>query len=136
LIRDIGELDKETQIKVRRWLAACEAAGLDVLITSTYRSFAEQRKLFLQSPKVTNADQGQSEHNWRRALDFVPMQNGKPVWSPKSPLWSQIAALAKIEGLEWGGDWKRFRDMPHLQNTKGRPSWRELLKQHPQGLPE
>lgn len=142
--RRLESLDPDTQTKVRRWLAACEAAGLDVLITCTDRTFQEQAALYaigrtMAGKKITNADVGQSEHNWRRALDFVPLRHGKPVWGTTGAdleLWQRIASLAKNEGLEWGGDWPKFKDFPHIQNTKGRPTWRDLLKQYPQGLPK
>lgn len=140
--RRLEDLNAETQRAARRWLAACEAAGLDVLVTSTYRDFASQAALYAQGRTapgrvITNAGPGASEHNWRRALDFVPLRAGKPVWGTKGEdleLWQRIAELAKREGFEWGGDWAKFRDFPHLQLTRGRPTWRELLASHPRGI--
>ncbi len=141
--RRIDDLDPVVQRAARRWLAACEAEGLDVLVTSTFRDFESQAALYAQGRTapgriVTNAGPGQSEHNWRRALDFVPLRAGKPVWGTKGAdleLWQRIAFLAKAAGFEWGGDWSKFRDFPHLQITRGRPAWRELLASHPRGLP-
>ena len=41
-----------------------------VIIVQALRTFPEQHKLFLQRPKVTNADAGQSYHNYGLAFDF------------------------------------------------------------------
>ncbi len=41
-----------------------------IRIVQGYRTFSEQHKLFLQRPKVTNADAGQSYHNYGLAIDF------------------------------------------------------------------
>ena len=141
--RKVEDLNPEVQKAALRWLAACEAAGLDVLVTSTYRDFASQASLYAQGRTapgkvVTWAQPGASEPNWRRALDFVPLRAGKPVWGTKGAdleLWQRAAELAKLEGFEWGGDWTKFRDFPHLQITRGRPTWRELLAANQKGLP-
>lgn len=173
--RNLEALDPETQARARRWLAACEDAGLDVLVTCTTRTFAEQTALYAvgrttpgnrckcgkklnpigtcpKHPKgltVTKAKAGESEHNWKRAIDFVPMRHGKPIWETNGngidenplddetdnlELWQRIAQLAKAEGFEWGGDWKSFPDMPHLQYVAGRPTWRQLLTANPRGF--
>uniref|UniRef100_UPI0030F5E7DE M15 family metallopeptidase n=1 Tax=Paenibacillus sp. FSL R10-2748 TaxID=2954658 RepID=UPI0030F5E7DE len=35
------------------------------------------------------------------------------------PDWSKVVEEAKKLGLEWGGDWRSFKDMPHFQMTFG-----------------
>jgi peptidoglycan L-alanyl-D-glutamate endopeptidase CwlK len=53
------------------------------------------------------------------AVDVVPLVNGKVSWD--WPLYHKLApiikAAAKAEKvpLEWGGDWKTFKDGPHWQ---------------------
>lgn len=47
--------------------------------------------------------------------DVVPYSNGKPNWNAPNSIWSAIGAEAEKLGLEWGGDWKRFIDRPHVQ---------------------
>ena len=68
---------------------------------------------------VTNAKAGQSFHNFRCAVDVVPIVAGKPRWDVKDEVWQKIGALGKAQGLEWAGDWKRFREYPHFQYTGG-----------------
>lgn len=98
--------------------------GFKILITSTFRSFEEQHKLFTQVPQVTKADAGYSYHNYGLAFDFVPMINGKPDWENLENF-KKVGEIGKKLGLEWGGDWENFVDMPHFQyvlDYKGKPA--------------
>lgn len=53
------------------------------------------------------------------AVDLVPRVNGKPVWSWPHiyPIARAMKAAAQAEHvtIEWGGDWKTFKDGPHYQ---------------------
>lgn len=122
--RKIEDLDADTAAKARLFIEECEKAGVDVIITSTYRDKESQAALYAQGrtapgKKVTNAGPGKSYHNWRVAFDFVPVVAGKAMWSDNK-LWSLCGAIGVQCGLEWGGQWKSFPDKPHMQNTKGR----------------
>lgn len=151
--RSIAELEPETKRRAAEFLEACHAAGIDVIVTSTYRDFESQAELFAQGrtnpgKRVTNARPGLSWHNWRRALDIVPLRNGKPVWGTKGDgidddptddekddleLWQRVGALGKKAGLEWAGDWVSFREFPHFQFT-GEHTLHALLAANPKGL--
>jgi peptidoglycan L-alanyl-D-glutamate endopeptidase CwlK len=101
----------------------CKTNGIDVIITSTYRDFASQDALFAQGrtkpgKKVTNARAGQSYHNFRCAFDFVPIVNGKAMWSD-SGLFTKCGEIAELVGLEWAGRWTKFKEMAHCQYTGG-----------------
>lgn len=125
--RKLEELHPIVYEKAKAFIDSVHAAGYDIIVTSTYRDFDSQNALYAQGrtlpgKKVTNAKGGQSFHNFRVALDFVPVKNGKPVWNNKGAdetLWRAIAAIGKLHGFEWGGDWKSFQDWPHLQYTQG-----------------
>lgn len=53
------------------------------------------------------------------AVDLVPIVNGKPLWSWPHiyPIARAMKAAAQAEHvtIEWGGDWKTFKDGPHYQ---------------------
>ena len=122
--RKIEDLLPPVRERVERLIAACKAEGIDILITSTYRDNESQDALYAQGRtkpgvKVTNARAGQSYHNYRCAVDVVPMKNGKPIWNAKDPVWQDIGRLGKAAGLEWAGDWVRFKEFPHFQYTGG-----------------
>jgi peptidoglycan LD-endopeptidase CwlK len=121
--RDIDELIPRTAEKCRDFIAACRDAGIDVIITSTYRDADSQNALYAQGRtkpgrRVTNVAGGDSFHNWRVAFDFVPIENGKAVWDDDD-LWARCGYIAEQVGLEWGGAWDGFVDKPHCQDTGG-----------------
>lgn len=125
--RNTFDLLPTVGVKVRRFVELCEARGVPVLVTCTYRDNAEQARLYAQGrttpgAKVTNAKPGESWHNWRCAVDVVPMRNGKPVWGTKGDdltLWAKVGAIGEECGLEWAGRWVKFREFPHFQYTGG-----------------
>lgn len=127
--RDLYDLHPTVRAKATAHLMACEAEGIDLLVTSTYRSPAEQDALFAQGrtrpgKKVTKARGGQSFHNYRLAYDVVPLRNGKPVWGTSGAdgkLWQRVGELGEGAGLEWGGRWRGLIDLPHFQYTGGKP---------------
>lgn len=122
--RKLEDLLPPVRERVERMIASCDAEGIDLLVTSTYRDNASQEALYAQGRTapgriVTNARSGQSFHNYRCAVDVVPIRNGKAIWNAKDPVWQRIGALGKAAGLEWAGDWKRFKEFPHFQYTAG-----------------
>ena len=122
--RELEDLLPPVRERVERMIADCKAEGIDLLVTSTYRDNASQDALYAQGRTapgriVTNARSGQSYHNYRCAVDVVPIRNGKAIWNAKDPVWQRIGALGKAAGLEWAGDWKRFKEFPHFQYTAG-----------------
>ena len=122
--RKLEDLLPPVRERVERMIASCDAEGIDLLVTSTYRDNASQEALYAQGRTapgriVTNARSGQSFHNYRCAVDVVPIRNGKAIWDSKDPVWQRIGALGKAAGLEWAGDWKRFKEFPHFQYTAG-----------------
>jgi len=120
--RKLTDLEPEVETKCQAFITRCGHAGIDVIITSTYRDGESQHELYRQGRDlpgkiVTKADAGQSFHNWKVAFDFVPLRNGKPVWDDEM-LYISCGEIAESLGLEWGGRWK-FKDLPHCQYTKG-----------------
>lgn len=121
--RNIDDLLPTVADRCRKFIQACDDVGIDVIITSTYRSIEEQDKLYRQGRsipgnRVTNAKGGDSFHNWRVAFDFAPLKNGKIDWDD-TDLFKRCGEIAEACGLEWGGRWKSFKDYPHCQYTQG-----------------
>ena len=84
--RKLEDLHPKVKPMVEAFIQKCADNGIDLLVTSTYRDHESQNALYAQGrttpgKKVTNAKGGQSWHNWRVAVDIVPLRNGKPVWS-------------------------------------------------------
>ena len=125
--RKLEDLHPKVKPLMEEFIQKCTDNGIDLLVTSTYRDFESQDALYAQGRttpgnKVTNAKAGQSFHNYRVAMDIVPLRNGKPVWSTSGAdwtLWEAIANIGKSCGLEWAGDWKTFKEYAHFQHTGG-----------------
>jgi len=116
--RKLEDLHPIVAERARRLIALAETEGIEILVTSTLRTFEEQAELFAigrtkPGKKVTNARPGESWHNFGLAFDVVPLVNGKAIWD--SPFWGRIGALGKQAGLLWGGDFKSFKDKPHFE---------------------
>lgn len=121
--RSLSDLHPRVRALCEAFIAKCDEAGIDVLITSTYRDLESQAALYAQGRtapgnRVTNAKPGQSFHNYRVAFDFVPLVNGKAQWSDVA-LFQKCGALAESVGLEWAGRWKAFNELAHCQFTGG-----------------
>lgn len=113
---------KESAIKL---IELSYKEGIYVKMTSGFRSFAEQTKLYNQGrtnnePIVTNAKAGQSNHNYGLAIDYVLLSEDgkKAIWTVNND-WKRVATIGKSLGFEWGGDWKSFKDYPHLEMMGG-----------------
>jgi peptidoglycan L-alanyl-D-glutamate endopeptidase CwlK len=125
--RKIEDLHPIVKAKAEQFIKKCDAAGIDVLITSTYRDHESQSELYAQGRTkpgkiVTKAKAGQSWHNWRVAFDVVPLRNGKPVWGTSGvdgELWEKVGKIGESVGLEWAGRWKTFKEYAHFQYTGG-----------------
>lgn len=124
----LDDLRPEIRPMVDGFLADCRAAGLDVLVTCTARTLAEQAALYAQGRttpgrKVTNAKPGQSAHNYGLAIDVVPLVNGKPDWEGDDPCWQVLGQIGQARGLQWfGAPDSPYKEEPHFQL----PNWRAL----------
>lgn len=101
-------------------------------VAQGFRTFDEQQALYNQpsdhkdndgdgkvdesDEKVTNAPAGKSYHNYAIAVDLVEIANGKVNWNFQ---YSKLLPIARKYGLEWGGSWTSFKDLPHFQLTLG-----------------
>lgn len=122
--RSIDDLLPIVQSMCKAFIRLCEREGIDIIITSTYRSIEDQNALYAQGRTkpgiiVTRAKGGESFHNHRVAFDFAPIVNGKVPWDDDD-LFKRCGVLAENVGLEWSGRWKgSLREMAHCQYTGG-----------------
>ena len=125
--RKLEDLHPTVRAKVQQFIQKCDEAGIDLLVTSTYRDHESQAELYAQGRTkpgkiVTKAKPGQSWHNWKVAVDVVPLRNGKPVWGTAGAdgeLWQKVGEIGESVGLEWAGRWKTFKEYAHFQYTGG-----------------
>ena len=121
--RDISLLRPDVAANCRKWLERCKAAGLNVLITNTVRDKEYQESLYAQGRTkpgniVTNG-RTPTFHADTAGLAFDFCKNVKGEEYADVDFFKKAAALAKEMGFSWGGDWKSFPDMPHIQWDNG-----------------
>ena len=138
----IAQLHPSLRQKATQLIKLCAQAGFSVLITQGLRTWAEQEALYAQgrvslaqvnamrkkagqSPiaakenrVVTQAPAGSSWHNFGLAFDIVVLDAlGKADWNSGHPQWKKAGQLGTSIGLVWGGNFRRFKDLPHFELT-------------------
>jgi hypothetical protein len=94
---------------------AIQITKVDFGVTEGLRTRARQKSLVAAGASQTM----NSKHLVGRAVDLVAMVDGLPRWD--WPLYYKIADAMKIAAAEletpiqWGGDWKSFKDGPHFE---------------------
>lgn len=92
----------------------------DPVVTCGRRTIAEQRALVAAgASKTMNSRHIPASNGYSHALDICFIINGRMDWS--WPLYKGFADKMKLAAkslglvVEWGGDWKSFKDGPHFQ---------------------
>lgn len=122
--RSLSRLEGVHPDLVRVVKKAAAMSSLDFTVLEGLRTQARQKQLMeLGATKTMN-----SRHLTGHAVDLAPMVGGTVRWD--WPLYHQLAVIvkdaAKAENvpIQWGGDWKSFKDGPH---------WELPWKQYPKG---
>ena len=119
---DLGQLYPPFVDRLGTLISEALAEGVSYWALSGHRDFAEQAKLYAQGRTtpgaiVTNANAGESAHNFGLAVDFcrdglVERAGLQPDWRRES--YTRLGELAAKHGLVWGGTFHNF-DGPHVQ---------------------
>jgi len=95
---------------------ALEDSPLDFVVIEGLRT-VERQKQMVESKASFTMD---SRHITGHAVDLLPIgPNGKPAFD--WPLYNQLGPAVKKAAeelgveLDWGGDWKKFKDGPHFE---------------------
>lgn len=120
---NIATLLPEVHPYARSLVERAAALGITIRIISGTRSYAEQDALYAKGrsapgPRVTNARGGYSNHNFGIAFDIGVFEG--TAYRGESPKYKAVGAIGLELGLDWGGNWRSFRDEPHYQL---RPPW-------------
>lgn len=112
---------------------AIESLDVPVLVVEGKRTKARQRQLVRKGASQTM----NSRHLTGHAVDLVAVDGRKLLWG--RPYYQSISAAMKSAAeelnvdIDWGGDWRSFKDTPHYQlNWKAYPkddkSWQDRVK--------
>lgn len=118
-LRSLNPIFRE---KVRAVLKALEAKGFQPKIFYGWRSVAVQQRLFAEGrTKVRfsfhNAQKQDGTPN-SYAADIIDKRWGWKKEAETNGFWAILGEEAKKRGLVWGGDWKNFRDVAHIQGRQ------------------
>ena len=126
-MKDINTLHPEAIVLCNQFLQKCKANGLEVRITQTFRTKAEQIEIYNRGRSekskakgekiVTKCKYPDSPHCWGVAFDIVIIVDGKVNWD-RTDLYKKAGQIGKSLGLQWGGDFKSFVDFPHFELPK------------------
>lgn len=98
---------------------ALELSEIDFAVTEGLRTKERQTELVKAGASKTM----NSRHITGHAVDLAAVVGGEIRWD--WPLYEKIAKAMKQAAyelnikIEWGGDWKSFKDGPHFQLPKG-----------------
>lgn len=94
---------------------AIQITHVDFTVGEGLRTLQRQRELLAAHATTTL----RSRHLTGHAVDLIALIEGQPRWD--WPLYHKLAdAMKQAAGeldvpIEWGGDWKTFKDGPHFQ---------------------
>ena len=115
---NLHEVHEDLQAVARRAIELCKERGLDFICTDGCRTFEEQRH-FVATGKSKTMN---SRHLGGLAIDVAAYKNGKCEYEfeDQKELWLVFKEAADELGIpiEWGGNWKNFKDTPHIQLAK------------------
>ncbi len=111
-----------------RYRALFKTLGPEWMPYFGMRDLVTQQHLYAQGRTapgkiVTNAQFGESAHNFGCAVDLTLFKSGIPVY--EHDRWNELAEACKLSGLEWGGNFKSLPDKPHVQLPL-RVSWKNI----------
>ena len=94
---------------------AAATSNIDFTVLEGLRTLERQKTLVARGASKTM----KSRHLTGHAVDLAPFVDGQVVWA--WPLYHKLAVIVKAAAkdenvpIEWGGDWRSFKDGPHWQ---------------------
>lgn len=113
--RSLARLEGVHPDLVRVVKRAAAISAIDFTVLEGLRSLERQKQLMASGATQTM----KSRHLNGHAVDLAPMVSGEirwdwPLYRKLAPIIKQ-AALDERVAIEWGGDWRSFKDGPHWQ---------------------
>lgn len=99
---------------------AAAISSIDFTVLEVVRTLARQKELVAKGASTTMKSRHLPGADGKsRAVDIAPLDGGQVSWA--WPLYHKLAPIIKQAAkdvgvpIEWGGDWKSFKDGPHWQ---------------------
>lgn len=102
-----------------------EIGKVPIIVIEGLRTLANQKKYLARGATTTL----RSRHLTGHAIDIGPKDSPLSHWPPYYKIAEDMKKAAKLVGvqIEWGGDWKSFKDGPH---------WQLPWKKYPASMPK
>lgn len=90
-----------------------EIGTVPIIVIEGMRTLATQKKYLARGATTTL----RSRHLTGHAIDIGPRDTPLSHWPPYYKIAEDFKKAAKLVGvtIEWGGDWRKFKDGPHWQ---------------------
>ena len=120
---------------VRVVVMASELSSLEFTVIQGVRTHSEQVQNVARGASKTMKSRHLPESNacnMSCAVDLAPVIGGKvrwdwPLYSKLAPIMKEAAAKVGVP-IEWGGDWRSFKDGPHFQLPASKYPYRKGAK--------
>lgn len=117
---DLSKLKGVNPNLVKVIIKAATTATVPFKVLEGVRSAAAQMRAFKSGHSMLDGFHKISNHQKGRAVDICPLIRGQPIqssWTPFYPMAANVKEAAKELGIpiQWGGDWKGFKDGPHFE---------------------
>ena len=123
----LRKVHPDLQRVVRRAAKEWKDKDTGFVLTCGGRTVEAQKQMVAKGASTTMRSRHIIAPNgWAHAVDLAFIIKGVVKWD--WPLYSKLAAAMKLAAVaekvpvEWGGDWKKFKDGPHFQL-----SWKQYL---------
>jgi peptidoglycan L-alanyl-D-glutamate endopeptidase CwlK len=121
--RLLSQVNPSLASAARKIIEGAQQSGYTLIVAEGYRTVQKQNEYYAQGRTkpgniITYKKGGESKHNIGEAVDFDFIINGRQS-NASSNNWSLIGSLAGQFGLIWGGDWKSFKDLRHVEMPQG-----------------
>ncbi len=100
---------------------AIEITANDFTVTCGVRTEKEQAENVKKGvSKTMKSKHLPQPDGYSHAVDLAPLVDGKPSWNWGRPYDDVSSAMKRAAAelgvaIQWGGDWKRFKDGPHYE---------------------
>lgn len=121
--RSLASLTNVNPLLVKVISRALELSKVDFIVTEGLRTLSRQKELVAKGASQTMNSMHLPQHDgFSHAVDVAAYVNKTVSWDMKhykdiSTAVKQAASELNID-VEWGGDWKTFKDGPHFQLGK------------------
>ena len=118
LVEETGRVLREEGIRVK------------MQITQGFRTAREQLECYKRGASKCDGYHFKSNHQSGRAIDYSLYQNGRYLTgddAKSAAQYSKVATAFKTAAhrlgynIEWGGDWRKFKDNDHIEIARHQP---------------